>query len=124
LEDVPNSQERFKETVEESSERMLEGEETPWSDRDTHRGESPHVEGGPEIDPVYGGPGISSAGAAGTSGSHQINMSATGSGGSSGSGHGVHGRNTEGAFGEEEPGSEEDYRTGDGTKKPVDKLQP
>ncbi len=32
--------------IEEARERMLEGEDTPWLDRETHRGEEPRVKDG------------------------------------------------------------------------------
>ncbi len=124
MDNTPNSQERLDQLADEAREKMLEGEETPWLDRDTHRGESPHTEGGGYVDPVAQGPGMSGSVAGGSGGQsdHRVYVSATSSGASSGTGHGVHGRNTEGAFGDEDPS--ENYVPGEGTdKNAISKLR-
>ena len=49
-----NSEERFDDEVEQARANMLAGEETPWSDRQAHRGEAAYVE---ETDPSVAGVG-------------------------------------------------------------------
>ncbi len=103
---MENSKERFDRQVEQASEDMLEGKDTPWLERDPHRGEEPHNKGGDAIDPVAQGPaGMSGGGSFGTSGSHQGSSASE----SNYSGaDGPRGIPTPGAFGEE--GTGESFR--------------
>ncbi|MDP9383509.1 MAG: hypothetical protein M3Q29_25865 [Chloroflexota bacterium] len=101
MDNTPTSKERFDQQVEEARENMLSGKDTPWLEREPHRGEQAYVEGGENIDPVSEGPGGGSGGASfGTSGAHQGSASSgTYYGGADGP-RGGH-VDTPGAFGEE-----------------------
>lgn len=113
MDNTPNEEARLDQLAGEAREKMQAGEETQWSDREPHRGEGPHVEGGEYVDPVRQGSGMSGGTNTGSA-TGQGHASATGSGGASGSGHGVHGRNAPGAFGEEQ--GLENVRPGDDTR--------
>ncbi len=111
--------------MDEVREKMLAGEDTPYSEREPHRGEAPHIEGEDYIDPVSQGPGGASGGVSyGTSGSHQGSVSANSHGGSSSGGsHRNHGDDAVGAFGQE-TGDDSFIDTGDGPRdKAIRKLQ-
>ena len=123
--DMQPEEARLKQEAEEAREKMLAGEETPWLDRDTHRGESPHTEGGEYLDPVDQSPGGMSGGANfGTSGAHQGSATPRGHGGASrGGSRRGHGGDIPGAFGEE-TGGPENVSAGEGPRdNAIRKLQ-
>ncbi len=120
MDNTPNSEERFDEKEEQASEDMVAGRDTPWSEREPHRGEAAHTEGSEAIDPVAQGPGgVSGGGSFGESGAHQGSSSSE----SNFSGaRGPHGEDTPGAFAEEE--SEGGVTSGEDTRdNAVKKLQ-
>ena len=97
-------------------EQMLEGEDTPVSEREPHRGEAAGIDGGP-ADTVQGGAGMAGGGSGGSpgafgTGADQVTMS--GSGSPYGEGD-QRGEDTPGAFGEES-GDDTLMDTGDGPR--------
>lgn len=120
----PIEEERLDQEAANAREKMLAGEDTPWSNREPHRGEAAYTEGGEYLDPVAQGPGLAGGGHGGTSGSHQVHTSATNSGGASGGGsHSNHGDDTPGAFGQETGGQEAFLDSADTRDNAIKKLQ-
>lgn len=120
VDNTPNSEERFDKQVEQASDDMLAGRDTPWVEREPHRGEAAFTEGSETIDPVAQGPGgVSGGGSFGESGAHQGSSASE----SNYSGaDGPRGENTPGAFAEE--GKEGGVTTGADTRdNAVKKLQ-
>lgn len=118
--EVENSKERFDRQAEEASEDMLAGRDTPWVEREPHRGEASYTEGGEFVDPVSQQPGGMSGGTSfGSSGAHQGSASADSHPPRGAGGRGV---DTPGAFGEEN--IEEGFVSGADTRdNAIKKLQ-
>lgn len=122
MDNTPTQEERLDKLAEEASEKMLAGEDTPWLEREPHRGEAPQSGGGEYLDPVEQGAGMSGGGHGGTSGSNQVFSSATGGGATGGGSHANQGDDVPGAFGEE-TGGDAAFDDAAGMDNAIKKLQ-